>query len=730
MLPYPDYLARLRAAAPGILVAPLESAGDPVTQAFVDAKSDIKIIEAAQTGLIGVFSRARPYAQSDLHPEILCDNDYASWTDGLTRARLACLSPTTQFWPPHRETTQTGLRPWSETLRRAPTDLSAADLTAALRFVHAQTETLLTSPDLFDEADYSRRHPDVAAAIAAGGLTSAYRHFVDFGFREGRAAQHLSTPASQASFWWSRLLHETSTLEAAIAARDRRIASLQTRLAPPPAPPQPTQFYPCPICAHPGPHAIALYPDGKTLLRCTSCGTLFYTDRTEHDYAPTPDPTDTLLQFTLEQNASIHHQTRLLFGGRPASSVLDVGCGFGFAVDLAATILGWRAIGIDPSAAAVAGRQQLGADIRQQLLAQDADLGPPFDRVIASELLEHVADPHTLLALLRARLAPGGTLAITTPNAAAIQPGVDQGRRLGILAPGIHLTIFTERSLTLALTQAGFTHIAIEATPDTLIAQASDAPLEPPDLQAHATAYRAYLEHLLDRASQATPLWNGAAIRLLTLLLPTADRSTLEALFTRIATAWHDRFGLNLTTPDLPPPLSEADIQILDAHALGQRHPFNLATILAARADMADRYETPDDTLRWAIPAYRIAVETRRILQAEHLVDLDLKRTAWRSRLLVLRCLAQQAPELATTLMQAAATASPGRQADWDDAPDDAIIALLAPFYVAAIAADRPDEARRLHPWLTEPDRLAAALAHDQPLLQQTLEANRRLIAE
>ena len=184
-----------------------------------------------------------------------------------------------------------------------------------------------------------------------------------------------------------------------------------------------------------------------------------------------------------------------------------------------------------------------------------------------------------------------------------------------------------------------------------------------------------------------------------------------------MAAAWRERFGFDLATLRLPPALTEAEIATIGAAALGRRQPFNLATVLFARAQMA----APDDLLRWAGAAYRVAVETRRVLQAENMVDLDLKRTAWRARLLMLRSLAALAPALEGTLLQAGAAASPGRQADWDDAPGAAVIAAVAPFFVAAVAADRFDEARRVEPWVMDADAVVAALAGDRALLLRTL---------
>lgn len=745
LLAYPAYLERLRAAAPGILVGPLETGADAATQTFVDAKSDIKVIEARLAGLQGVFSAAAPYAESDLGPEILCENTYAGWLEGLERARSACERPgVTEDWPGRRDADGVGPMPWAEALRRAAVDVSGGEVMAALRFVAAQAETLLEAPALFDEADYLRRHADVAEAVAAGVVASGYRHFVQSGFREGRAARRVASAAGEASFWWTRLVHEVGRLETSVAARGKEIAGLRDRVtvrrllpdvvrpaivkSPVPARVDDgwlrwgggTRALPCPVCDAGGAHEVVVRAGGHVLVRCDGCGTRFYADRVVHDYE-IEGAAGVMLQFGLEQNASLHHQTRLLFGREGAASVLDVGCGFGFAVDLAAEVLGWRAVGVDPSWAAAAGRAQLGADIREGYLTAAMELGAPFDRVIASEVIEHVADPYAMLALLRGRLAPGGVLVLTTPNGESVRAGEDRGRLTGILAPGVHLTLFTEGSLALALRRAGFGHVAVEVTADTLVAEASDWPLGASAEGAHAAAYRAYLEGLMRRATVGSALWNGAAGRLLTLLMPTAEASALEALFGAIAAAWRARFGIDLETLDMPAALSEAEIRTVGAAGLGERRPFNLAGVLLNRAVLAERAGDAADALRYAGAAHRVAVETRRVLQLENLIDLDLKRVAWRARLLMVACVGSLGPGLAGTLAAGVAAGSPGALADWEDAPEDAVIELVAELFVAAVAADRFDEARRVEGWLADAEAVIAALRARPDLLLRTL---------
>ena len=734
LLSHAAYMDRLRQAAPGILVGPLDTGADPDTQAFIDAKSDIKIIEARTAGLIGVFSRAAPYLETDLAPPILCDNDYRSWLAALERARQACEIPADLGPFPGRRTADgIGPLPWAEALRRAPTDIPAADIAAAIAVLRAQAETLLTTPDLFDEADYLDRHEDVRAAVADGAMPSGYRHFLQSGFREGRAARRLPTPHDDAHQWWTRLLRTLARLESETPARDAEIENLRDRLAlrrahpaptePAPAPHPATAEIPgpCPVCDAPGPHPVLMTVLDHPLGQCRQCRSCFYEDRTPYLYENEAEAA-LLLKLYLEQNAGIHQQTALLFALDDVDSVLDIGCGFGFTVDLA-TQLGWRAVGMDPSAMGEAGRRTLGVDIRNTYLDERVD--EQFRLVIASEVIEHIPDPYPFLARLRAALDPSGTLILTTPDAGVLEPSIGDARTLCITAPRVHLVLFTRESLTLALQRVGFRHVQVTARNDSLLAFASDRDLRfrPDADQAHLAAYRAYLESLLDRAAPGSPLWNGAAGRLFALLTPSADLESLHALFARIAEAWRSSFDIDLARLRLPPLLAEADRRTTPAADLAATQPLNLPGVLLNRARLAARTpgRTPDQILAFARPAYRHALQTGRILQAANMIDHDLRQTAIDARMLVLDALAELAPELEPELLQALAEPSPGASAEWLDPTQAALVARLAPAFAAAVAADRPDDAARLEPWLHDLDRLTASLADRPELLFRTL---------
>jgi len=103
-------------------------------------------------------------------------------------------------------------------------------------------------------------------------------------------------------------------------------------------------------------------------------------------------------------------------------SALDVGCGAGLLAEPLAR-LGAEVTGVDAAEANVAVARShaegagLAIDYRHGELAT-LGLGR-FDLVTAMEVLEHVADKPAFLAELAQHLAPGGLLALSTPNRTA-----------------------------------------------------------------------------------------------------------------------------------------------------------------------------------------------------------------------------------------------------------------------------------------------------------------------
>jgi SAM-dependent methyltransferase len=100
-------------------------------------------------------------------------------------------------------------------------------------------------------------------------------------------------------------------------------------------------------------------------------------------------------------------------------AILDIGCGAGtqLTAPLAAAFPEIAMTGVDEDVRSLAwARAHAVAD--NLTFAAPVEVTPDrrFDLVIASEVLEHVADPADFLRQLAARVAPGGRLVLTVPN--------------------------------------------------------------------------------------------------------------------------------------------------------------------------------------------------------------------------------------------------------------------------------------------------------------------------
>ena len=102
----------------------------------------------------------------------------------------------------------------------------------------------------------------------------------------------------------------------------------------------------------------------------------------------------------------------------PKGFLIDVGCGNGNMLKLARQ-LGWRTLGIEPDAAAIAAARTQGLDVIQGSYEELAHYEGKAGCIICSHVLEHVHQPLQLLKMLRDALAPGGVLLLSAPNAAS-----------------------------------------------------------------------------------------------------------------------------------------------------------------------------------------------------------------------------------------------------------------------------------------------------------------------
>jgi 2-polyprenyl-6-hydroxyphenyl methylase/3-demethylubiquinone-9 3-methyltransferase len=123
-------------------------------------------------------------------------------------------------------------------------------------------------------------------------------------------------------------------------------------------------------------------------------------------------------------------------------TALDVGCGAGLLCEPLAR-LGAKVTGIDasPDVIAVAREHAAAMSLDIDYRAGDVQqLEGQFDLITSLEVIEHVAEPASFMKTLAKRLAPGGLLILSTPNATGWSKlmMITLGEGLGRIPKGTH----------------------------------------------------------------------------------------------------------------------------------------------------------------------------------------------------------------------------------------------------------------------------------------------------
>ena len=161
--------------------------------------------------------------------------------------------------------------------------------------------------------------------------------------------------------------------------------------------------------------------------------------------------------------AERRRRAELLARLRPAHAgdrLLDVGCGDGAFLDEAARG-GWRPFGLEISRAAAAGVRHPVLVGGLEAVARDAALAA----VTFWDVLEHVPDPAAMLASAVGRLASGGLVAVTMPNAGGTEARMSGGSwRYHDVAVYGHLLHPRPRHVRMLLEGAGLTTVHVETS--------------------------------------------------------------------------------------------------------------------------------------------------------------------------------------------------------------------------------------------------------------------------
>ncbi len=225
-----------------------------------------------------------------------------------------------------------------------------------------------------------------------------------------------------------------------------------------------------PFCAHPPAAQEAVFTardyitgDRFTLERCRACGLV----RT----APAPSGAaqsryyppgyyghskryGVLIERLIDWLYAFRTRLIEITNGLEPGRVLDIGCGRGLLLHQLRR-RGWDVAGTELSEdSARYAREVLHIDVKTGSAADLALPSDSFDTVILWHVLEHIAEPETLLQEAARILRPGGTLLVAVPNFGSLEARWARAHWFHLDVPR-HLIHFTPRTLRAMLETAG-----------------------------------------------------------------------------------------------------------------------------------------------------------------------------------------------------------------------------------------------------------------------------------
>jgi len=316
----------------------------------------------------------------------------------------------------------------------------------------------------------------------------------------------------------------------------------------------------CPVCGHTGRGAPvldvpAMVPRGVTLslLRCGGCGSLFYDPPDIANFNDLGGDSESFWRFYVEVGGGVWETIWPILAAARRGSLLDVGCGFGFALDFWQRTGRGEAVGLELAEYGRRGAAMLGVTIHGELLQDCVPLaGRRFDVVYASEVIEHVNDPTAFAALLAPWVADDGVLIMTTPAAAFIAPENHSTTLLAALAPGFHGFLLSANAFADAARRAGFDFVETRSFQERQIVWASRRPLRVNPLGPGAhQSYVAYLAgRVADAADTASPVWQGLAYRYGKELISGGRLAEANVVMSSLSSALIARFGPEILDPE------------------------------------------------------------------------------------------------------------------------------------------------------------------------------------
>jgi SAM-dependent methyltransferase len=214
-----------------------------------------------------------------------------------------------------------------------------------------------------------------------------------------------------------------------------------------PAPEQSANTPPCPCCDR-----AEWMPRWKGFVVCRSCGLMavnqsvpaeelkkFY----QEDYFKGREYVDYVADKPAQQKTLRNHLRVVRRHARPGGRLLEIGCAYGFFLELVQKDYP-GSVGVDVSSAGVAYARAHGLDAREGDLL-GLSFADKFDGVCLWDTIEHLPNPREIIQKSSELLKPGGHLFLSTGDFGALLPRL-QGLNWRQIHPPTHLFYFTRQS--------------------------------------------------------------------------------------------------------------------------------------------------------------------------------------------------------------------------------------------------------------------------------------------
>jgi 2-polyprenyl-3-methyl-5-hydroxy-6-metoxy-1,4-benzoquinol methylase len=219
-------------------------------------------------------------------------------------------------------------------------------------------------------------------------------------------------------------------------------------------------------------YVFFLQKDGFNLERCKQCGLVQVTDDLTgvnlEDYYGKEFFDEAYMWLQNEgkgrkrEYEKFHHRLQIIESLKPErGAILDIGCSFGFFLDVARS-RGWEPTGVEIGEyAASFARERLNLKVHISELSEAVLPRAHFDAVTLWNVIEHLDNPIDELSRINAALKEGGLLVFTTSDVDSYLRKI-QGFRWRAFIPPIHLVNYNYKVVDLLLKNTGF-HIVLRS---------------------------------------------------------------------------------------------------------------------------------------------------------------------------------------------------------------------------------------------------------------------------